>query len=128
MPGSGELRFAFDRWTALSESLSVGPVFDPDLVVYVYFFFWSEQDFWTSVDFWIDDPTGAGTPFRTEYNVPFDLMGTNEDVSGMPAAGFDVAWLPPGEHSLTARANRADGPPLTVVEFFTVTECDVACD
>ena len=69
-----------------------------------------------SVRFWLDDPTGAGTPYRTENTAPFDLAGGTVTT----AAPFDTTNVADGPHSVMARVLLTNGTTQEVRADFTV--------
>ncbi|MEO6713250.1 MAG: kelch repeat-containing protein [Mycobacteriales bacterium] len=70
----------------------------------------------SKVTFWLDDPAGAGPPYRTETWGPFDFNGTN----GAAAVFYDTNRLANGSHTIRATVITTDGHTQTVPAAFTV--------
>ncbi|MDJ0923879.1 MAG: choice-of-anchor D domain-containing protein, partial [Acidimicrobiia bacterium] len=78
------------------------------------FAFTSPDDSVDTVTFWVNDP--SGTPFRTEFDPPFDLAG------GLPdnAAPYDTTILPDGVNTIYAELGFDDGSSTVISSAFTV--------
>ena len=70
-----------------------------------------------SVKFYLDDPTTAGTPFRTENSAPWDFNG-GEVASASP---WDPRSVAAGTHTITAAVTLIGGSKLVVSAAFSVT-------
>lgn len=68
------------------------------------------------VSFWVDDPAGAGNPYRIENNGPFDLEGG----SANSANPFDTTALGDGSHNIMAVVESTGGGTEVVIATFNV--------
>ncbi|MEX2377992.1 MAG: G8 domain-containing protein [Dehalococcoidia bacterium] len=84
----------------------------------VYVFTGPEDDV-RSVTFWVNDIDMDGEPFIVEGRVPFDLAGTEGNMTAKP---FDAAVLGNGAHSVSALIETRDGTTFTTTATFTVTD------
>jgi len=82
----------------------------------IYVFISPDTDV-TKVVFWLDDPTMAGTPYRSENGSPFDFAGGPNDGNARP---WKTTSVSNGSHTITAALTLAGGGTRVIHATFVV--------